>query len=161
LIDDLLDRDAIRRVECQYFTALDALDWAGVAACFTEGVTAVYDGAQLAGGRAKLRVALESGGAKQAAGIGELRLWWHFVGPSHIVLAGDRATAETPAIAHIVHRRTGGQETMLVRGIRYLDVLTRTEAGWLIADRVHTCDWMREELNLIRAADFASRVVRS
>src|SRR5262249_37295510 len=131
---DLLDREAIQRVEHQYFSALDVLDWAAVAACFSDDVTAVYDGVRLAGGRDQLRTALESGRARQAAGIAELRLWWHLAGPSHIAVDGACATAETPAVAHIVHRRADGQETMLVRGLRYLDVLRRTEAGWLIAD---------------------------
>jgi hypothetical protein len=159
-LSDLLDRDAIRVVLCRYFTALDARDWPVVAECFTHDASAVYDGVRLAGGRAALRDALESGGAQGAAGVAAPRLWTHLPGPSDIVVHGDRATAATSAIAHIVHRRSDGDETMLVRGIRYLDVLTRAGGRWLIAERVHTCDWMREELSVLGSVDFATRVVR-
>ena len=151
----LRDLDDIRRSIGRYFWALDDHDWPAVGQCFTDDVSAIYDGVVLAGGRQALEKALASGTPGITAGIEELKLWTHFVGLSRIDLNGDIASAETPAIAHIVHTR-GGQQRMLIRSLRYLDVLVRTADGWKIAEREHTCDWVREE-SVISATDFGSR----
>lgn len=76
----------------------------------------------------------------------------HFIGNCLIEVKGDRAFAETYAVA-IQHRRAGegnsssGQPTYrrITMGLRYADNLQRRNGEWRISDRVVICEWLREE----------------
>ncbi len=66
----------------------------------------------------------------------------HKLGNCLIEVEGDRAWAETYAIAHHVST-AGDTPTDLVMGVRYLDRLEDRGEGWKIADRRMTFEWER------------------
>ena len=70
----------------------------------------------------------------------------HKLGNVLIEVEGDRAFAETYAIAHHVAARdepTADAATDLVMGVRYLDRLEDRGAGWKIAHRQMSFEWER------------------
>lgn len=132
-VQRLVDRAAIRDVLLHYAHAVDRRDIEAVYACFTPD--AAYKGAL---GEGSVDVAL-----------GALRERWlqytrtmHFIGNQLIEVDGDRATSETYAIAYHQTDSDGEQSNMAV-GVRYLDTLVRTPAGWRICRREVTREWQR------------------
>lgn len=61
----------------------------------------------------------------------------HIPGSQVITVTGDRAVADTLAVAHLVSH----DGLALVRGLRYVDDLVQTEDGWRIATRRHSVLW--------------------
>jgi len=61
----------------------------------------------------------------------------HAPGSQAITISGDTATADTLVTAHIVPE----QGPILVRGLRYVDDLVRTDDGWRIHHRRHFLLW--------------------
>lgn len=59
----------------------------------------------------------------------------HCFGSSRIEVDGDTATADTMAIGFDVGRNDDGERVCMVRGLRYVDTLVRTEHGWQISSR--------------------------
>ncbi len=60
----------------------------------------------------------------------------HCFASSTIQVDGDTATADTMAVSFCVGRTDEGEQRCMVRGLRYIDKLVRTEQnGWLITDR--------------------------
>lgn len=145
-IQYLLDRAAIHDLHARYFQGIDRNDPDQVRSCFTGDVVARYDG----------RSALRSGSPSPARGIdalmdalltfkkkasGEWKVTTHFMANMNFaILGGDVAETEINAIAFIV-LAGDGPEQVAMRSLRYLDKLRRTDAGWRIAERVHTLDW--------------------
>ena len=64
----------------------------------------------------------------------------HFNGQSTLTLDGDRATGDSYTIAHHVFTE-GGSRQMMVAWLRYLDVLTKIEQTWYIAERQIILEW--------------------
>jgi len=130
------DRREIEEVIKRYFLALD------------RGEPALYDEVFAPDGRLWVegRIIRGPGAAPLAgppAGIdGTPEGFNHVLGQSIITLDGDRAEAESNAVAYLV--MAGMPRRVLVRGLRYLDRFVRTPAGWRIADRRHNLDWMFE-----------------
>ena len=157
----LLDRAAIHDLHARYFQGLDRGKPDQVRSCFTEDVQAHYDG----------RSALRPGG-DPVQGIdalmnsiitfrhqqtGEWKITTHFMGNLNInFLAGDVAETETNALAFLV---LAGEPTdqVVIRSLRYLDRLRRTEGGWRISERRHTLDWSCQ-VPAIFAVTMAQRV---
>jgi hypothetical protein len=75
-------------------------------------------------------------------GLAQFETTMHLLGTHLADVAGDTATAETYAVCHHRLRREGGLADRVV-GMRYLDVLVRTPAGWRIRRRDVTVDWQR------------------
>jgi len=54
---------------------------------------------------------------------------------SSVEVDGDTATADTMAVGFNVGKDDTGEQRCLVRGLRYIDELARTEDGWVITRR--------------------------
>lgn len=134
-LQQLLDREAIREVMLRYAAGLDRRDFAMVGACFTADAHAIYGGVDHIHGVDRIIAHIQ--------GLLNLKASSHFVGNQLIALHGDTADMESYAVAHLIQTR-GGQDIMRIRGLRYIDKMVRQDGLWLIADRIHTCDWMYE-----------------
>lgn len=129
----LEDRAAIGEVILGYAHAVDRRDLDAVAACFTPD--AAYKGSL---GEGTIEVAL----AALRDRMRQYSSTMHFVGNQLVQLEGDRANAETYAIAYHQIEGDGERQNMAV-GVRYLDTLVRTPQGWRICRREVTLEWQR------------------
>ncbi|MBV9661854.1 MAG: nuclear transport factor 2 family protein [Acidimicrobiales bacterium] len=59
----------------------------------------------------------------------------HCFASSNIDIDGDNATADTMAVGFNVGPNDNGEQRVLVRGLRYIDELVRTDDGWVIKRR--------------------------
>jgi ketosteroid isomerase-like protein len=131
-VERMVDRASVREVVEAYMSATDRWDFAAIAACFTPDAHLEYDGVE----------------QHQFTGGQEVAEWMshfghtttHTVSSCHIVLSGDQAHTDTFGVAVIILGE-GGPGSVLVAGVRYVDTLVRTEAGWLITKRKHTITW--------------------
>jgi hypothetical protein len=64
----------------------------------------------------------------------------HFNGQSTVTLDGHRATGDSYTIAHHVFTEDGIRK-MMVAWLRYLDVFTKVDQAWYIADRQIILEW--------------------
>ena len=69
----------------------------------------------------------------------------HIMSVPVIELDGPRAHVETSGLAFLVVP-TDGEPVVRTRGLRYVDEFVLEDGHWLIAQRVHRCDWMYEGL---------------
>jgi hypothetical protein len=130
----LLDQNAIRDVIGQYFYSLDRRDFAALGACFTPDVHAEYFcGKAVHAGREAVVEALRA--------IAQFKFTNHLICNMKIKVDGDRAKADTNAIAYIIVDDGGGKGRVLVRGIEYLDDLVHGPEGWRISRRLHIPTW--------------------
>ncbi|MFC0527706.1 nuclear transport factor 2 family protein [Phytohabitans kaempferiae] len=137
------DRWGINDVVARYFSAVDRRDWPRLRSCFTEDVEGVYEGVRVAGGVEAIMAFFEGRSAHRfPLEIVNLRVATHFMGNHIAVVDGDRASAETYALAHLVDEPPSGPR-MRTRGLRYLDELVKVDGQWLIRRREHVLDWMR------------------
>lgn len=143
----LADRAAIHDLIARYAWAIDTWDAEAAAACFTaDGRLCNGAGDVLADGRDAL-VAFFSrgrtGGRFGTMGDGELVAVSHTIGSVLVEPGGEnRASARSACTATSLARHPAG-EALYLHGIRYEDLLRRTEAGWLVACRVHHLDWAK------------------
>jgi hypothetical protein len=136
-LDDLLARQEIADVLHRYARGIDRLDWDLVRDCYHPdayddhgGIAGTVDDF-IAGGRAYLQ--------RYAATM-------HFLGNMLIEVDGDRARAETYAVAyHRVEDPDGGEGKDDIFGIRYVDRFERRYDRWRIAHRVVANEWRRVE----------------
>ncbi len=134
-LQDLLDRDALRRLVQAYAAAVDHRQPEVAAGCFLpEGRLTVGDGEPLEGRDAVV------------AALGRLERYEvtaHVLGQSDHVVVGDRATGESWCRAHHVYEE-GGVRRDWVMAIRYVDRYVRTTEGWRIEDRHLVVDWLED-----------------
>ena len=137
----MLDRDAIRDTLARYFTGHDRGDPAWVDTAFTATARLYIDGIQVRGPGA-----VPPGERAEPRGVpmNQLLATTHVMGQCEIRLDGDRARAETYAVAYLALSGEKDRPRMLVRGLRYLDHLVRQGERWLIEERRHQLDWMFE-----------------
>jgi uncharacterized protein (TIGR02246 family) len=134
-LQDLLDRDALRRLVERYATAVDHRDLDGAAGCFLpDGRLTVGDGAPLEGREAIV-------GA--LGRLSRYEVTGHLLGHSNHAVDGDRATGESWCRAHHVYEE-GGVRRDRVMEIRYLDRYVRGGEGWRIEDRHLVVDWLED-----------------
>lgn len=128
----LLDRRAIADLVARYTTALDTSDWELLRACFTAEPVFVHPGGRLEGFAAILD--------RTRAALTPLTATQHLLG--NILVSVDGATATCRSYFHAQHVRTGtpGGDRYVIAG-SYADRLTRTDAGWRIAERIQTYSW--------------------
>ena len=139
------DRRAISDVVIRYFMAIDRRDWPLLRTCFADDVEGVYEGIRVAGGvDALMRFFTGRSEYRFPVEIVNLRLSMHFAGNHLSEVDGDRATAQTYALAHLIDEPATGPR-MRTRGLRYLDDLVRVDGRWLIRRREHILDWMRAD----------------
>lgn len=65
----------------------------------------------------------------------------HSLSNASITVSGDAATADSTAMAILALADTALHERILVRGLRYLDRLECSDAGWRIVYRRHIPLW--------------------
>ena len=134
-LQDLVDRDALRRLVERYATAVDHRDLEAAAGCFLpDGRLTVGDGQPLQGGSAIV------------AALGRLERYEvtaHVLGHSNHAVDGDRATGESWCRAHHVYEEAGVRRDW-VMAIRYVDRYVRAGDGWRIEDRHLVVDWLED-----------------
>ena len=132
------DRFAIHDVTMQYWMNVDRRDWPRVKACFVPGTLVDYSALMPVGSAVPAEDVVD----RIAEAVEIYAVTVHNVGNHEVHLAGDEATSEACIVAHHVYRDPRRQAGRLpVAGLRYRDVLVRTDAGWRIRDRVATTDW--------------------
>jgi ketosteroid isomerase-like protein len=134
-VQDLLDRDALRRLVERYATAVDHRDVASAAGCFVpEGRLRVGDDAPLEG-----RDAIVSALGR----LSRYEVTAHLLGHSNHVVDGDRATGESSCRAHHVYEDAGVRRDWVMT-IRYLDRYVRSTEGWRIEHRHLVVEWLED-----------------
>jgi ketosteroid isomerase-like protein len=126
------DREAVRDLAHAYAMAVDRKDLAGVAACFTPDCA--YEGSL---GHGTIAGALQT----LARAFERYDRTMHCVSTQRVEVDGDVARSEAYCVAYHV-RPDGGH---LTTGVRYLDELVRTSAGWRICRRTVRTEWTRED----------------
>jgi hypothetical protein len=134
-VQELLDRDALRRLVERYSTAVDHRDVEGAVGCFLpDGRLRVGDDAPLEG-----REAIVSALGR----LSRYEVTAHLLGHSNHVVDGDRATGESWCRAHHVYEDAGVRRDW-VMAIRYHDRYVRAAEGWRIADRHLVVEWLED-----------------
>ena len=135
----MADRLAIRELVDAYAHCADRRDAASQMALFTEDTRfIVYMDAtvamptQVVEGRAGLAPIFDQLNAYKAT--------THFNGQSTVALNGDAATGVSYCLAHHVSE-AGGQATLMIASIRYLDRFSRVGGSWRFAERRLYVDW--------------------
>jgi hypothetical protein len=135
-IQALIDRAAIQDLLMQYFSAADAGDKPAVRACFTEDVSAQYEGRPLVRGVDALLAQIV---LFENLASGACRVSTHFAGNLRFKALGHaHAETELNAFACLVDQ---SGTTVAVRSLRYLDHMRKEDGCWKIAARLHTLDW--------------------
>ncbi len=117
----------------RYFSAIDRLDFAAVADCFTPTASfSVGSSGKTYRGTAEIIAYLKSAPKITSA--------YHVVGSQTLEIDGDDARADTFAVVNIV---PGSPENgrLIVRGTRSIDRLVVERGGWRIADRRYIPLW--------------------
>jgi SnoaL-like domain len=143
---DTADRLAIRELVDAWARHADRREPERQAALFTEdGRVTVYMGepetteaVQVVTGRAELTAAFEALRSYEAT--------THFNGQHTATVDGDRATGETYCLAYHLWS-SGGQRTLMIMSIRYLDAFIRQDGTWLFAERQLITDWTDRRLS--------------
>jgi hypothetical protein len=133
------DRAAIAQAIDQYFYCLDraALEQLGTA--FWPDATVQYDE-----GRDGTFEGLDRIAAHMRSRRTQRAHTSHMKGSFSITLRGDEADADTFATAFLVSVADAPRAKVLVRGLRYRDVLQRRGGEWRIRSRVHQSLWQIE-----------------
>lgn len=131
-----VDKARVREVLENYFHGLDARDEDRLAACFTDDAIATHH----YGSETEFTL---NGSAAIARYFYELMSKFtassHSATSSVITVSGDTATADTFATVHVV-----SGDRVRIRGIKYVDALTRVRGHWRISKRTHTQLWQYE-----------------
>ncbi|HEX3540236.1 MAG TPA: nuclear transport factor 2 family protein [Acidimicrobiales bacterium] len=133
------DRLAIRELFDAYAHCADTRDAEGQKALFTaETRFSVYmdgpgsDPSYVLDGREALSPVFDD--------LNRYEVTMHFNGQSVVSLDGDRATGDSYTIAHHVFTKDSRRQ-MMVAWLRYLDVFTKIEKTWYIAERKIILQW--------------------
>jgi hypothetical protein len=132
------DRESILDVIARYARVVDDRDVDGIVGLFTDEGRIDFEGGEHSGvGHDGIRAAYETAFASpRMAGSTSST---HLMGNTLMTIAGDRAHAETDAVAFIA-----SSTTVVMRGLRYSDDLVQESTGWRIARRVHRSIWQSE-----------------
>jgi ketosteroid isomerase-like protein len=132
ILQDLLDKAAIREVHLRYCRGIDRMDWDLVRSCYHPDAT--DDHGEYVGG---IEGFIEW--VKQL--LAQYESTTHFTGNQLVEVNGDVAWAEHYARAY--HREPAGPDfpaTDLVANVRYIDRMEKRNGEWRIAKRVITVD---------------------
>jgi 3-phenylpropionate/cinnamic acid dioxygenase small subunit len=140
----LSDRARIHELTVRYALGVDRRDFDEVRACFAGDARVDY-GEHYRGDVPGFIAFLRSGLARFSTTM-------HLLGNQLIELDGDTARVETYCVAY--HRPTaaGGENDLLVVGVRYLDATARTDGAWRIARRTVAYDWRRLDREVLTPA---------
>ncbi|MDT3444507.1 MULTISPECIES: nuclear transport factor 2 family protein [unclassified Pseudofrankia] len=135
------DRLAIRELVDAYARCADRRDAKGQMALFTEDTRFLvfmdYDSpepTQQVRGRASLAPVFDT--------LNAYAVTMHFNGQSTVVLDGDQASGESYCLAHHLSVAEGGQRTVMIASIRYLDEFVKQDGQWLFAERRLMVNWV-------------------
>lgn len=132
---ELLDRTAIRATLEAYFSSVDRRDWRAYGECFAEDARVEFNH-----GEAQVVVGRETI-VRRAEQRPDRPISNHLISNTHIEVEGDRATAVTHGIAHLVVAKDGGTR-IVVRGLVYEDeFVADVDRVWRIARRSHRPTW--------------------
>ncbi len=133
----LLDQAAIQEVIGRYFYSLDRREFSTLETCFTSDAQGEYFGGEtIFAGREAIIEALRS--------ISRYKFTNHLISNMMIKVDGDRAKADTYAVAFLVVDDGGTKGRILVRGLQYVDDLSHGPEGWCISHRLHIPTWQYE-----------------
>jgi ketosteroid isomerase-like protein len=134
------DRLAIRELVDAYAHCADRRDAKGQMALFTEDTrflvfmdAAAAEPTQELHGRESLFPVFDN--------LNTYNVTMHFNGQSTVELDGDRATGESYCLAHHLTIGEGGERTMMIASIRYLDEFAKQDGKWLFAERRLMVNW--------------------
>lgn len=132
--EELLDRQQIADVILRYARGIDRLDFDLVRSCYHPDAYDDHGG-------------LKGNVEEFLAGAADFLPKWtatqHFMGNMLIELEGDRARAETYAVAYHRREHADGSGKDDVMGIRYVDRFEKRLGEWRIAYRVVAMEWRR------------------
>jgi ketosteroid isomerase-like protein len=133
-IEQLLARQEIADVIYRYARGIDRMDFDLVRSCYHPDA---YDD------HGAFRGTVEDFIAAAREFLSRWTATQHFMGNMLIEVYGDRARAETYAVAY--HRRedAGGNGKDDIMGIRYVDRFEKRAGAWKIAHRVVANEWRR------------------
>jgi hypothetical protein len=133
------DRSAIRELFDAYAHCADTRDAEGQKALFT---TDTKFSVFMNGARSEPSYVLEGREALSPvfADLNRYEVTMHFNGQSAVDLNGDTATGDSYTIAHHVFTEDGVR-MMMVAWLRYLDMFTKVDDTWLIAERSIILQW--------------------
>lgn len=133
----VLDKIAVRETIEDYLNFLDAKDWDGIAACFTQDARSSYN----------FEPELLLGGGAVAdwlhVRVGRYGATDHCLSNLHIKIDGEVATCDSRLTASLLHQGDG-EPRIIVRAIWYRDRLRREGDRWLIFERPHEPQWQYE-----------------
>jgi hypothetical protein len=145
-IQALLDKEDIRETLLRYFRGVDRNDLELIRSAFHPD--ALFELGQY-------RMRGDEIGSSRPGGLGPT-LWratMHVAANQTISLNGDSAVAETYALNHHFFDRDG-QEHLMVRWFRYVDVLERRAGEWKISHRRVIFEWDKTDPIVERAEGF-------
>ena len=133
----------IRRLITRYAMALDRRDTTALSDCFTPDAEFVVSQ------QARLDVPDADCDLRYGPGWSNLEelftrtaamftIGTHFLGQTDVLIDDDAAAAESYGISFAVPL---GTTELIMRGVRYIDDLRRTDDGWRIRTRTLALDW--------------------
>lgn len=124
----------LRALNERYFNALDRRDFEAIGDCFAADATSTYLGGHWEmTGRAEILERLEA--------ILEFDATIHAPTTMSFADGDDGPTGEVFAIASIAYRPGGGDQRVMVRGLRYRDRYVADADGWRITHRAQDPLW--------------------
>lgn len=134
-IETVIAQASIQQLINRYAQAADAQDVPALAACFApDGHFELNGGEMVLHGRDAI---LDTLGASPST-VGTSA---HLMCNTVIDVSGPTAHAETTAVSYVLPRDTG---RVLMRGLHYSDDFVQLDGDWLIAKRLHRCDWQSD-----------------
>jgi ketosteroid isomerase-like protein len=142
-LQELVDRSEIYELLGSYFRGLDSVNHDMVLDVFADDARLAVGGMPVATGRQEIQ-AFYSAWPSFTRGTDppapETKMSHHFMGAPSIVVDGDTAATETYALVHLAKGDPADGGVVIVRALRYIDKLQRTDKGWRIVDRLHVAD---------------------
>jgi hypothetical protein len=139
---ELADRAEIVDVLQRYTTGINAMDARLIASCFAvDGQIELIHDEVVTGRDALVELFADATGIRsRETGLDRVDRFTHLLSNLVVELDGDRATVESLVTSHIIGSRDG-ETVMLVRSVRYSDVMARIDGVWAIARRQLRLQW--------------------
>jgi hypothetical protein len=134
---DQIEGEAIQHVISRYFYSMDSRNFKLLKTCFTQNAKAEYDGGR------KVFLGRDSI-VKGLRGIKRFKYSHHLIGNMMVEIEGVVAKTDTYVVAFLLLDKKNTPARIIVRGLRYLDNLSKTKEGWQINHRIHIPLWQYE-----------------
>lgn len=134
---ELLEKESIRNTISSYFYYLDSRKFDLLKKCFTPDAKGEYDvSKKILINREDIIDALRV--------ITRFKYSHHLIGSMMIEIEKDLAKTDTYAIAYLFSGNNKRGNRIIVRGLKYIDKLIKTDEGWQIVHRIHIPLWQSE-----------------